>query len=394
MQTEYRAKPGKASKKQVESMPLLVSIDVGFGELKRLSNIFPHPVAIPSAVVPGAKPASSRLFELQTIDDDSLIVTTEDGTFFVGKQAMHVPTSGSKRTQVRDRANDMMSRVLFQTGIALSVPHEDGEYKVFVVTGLPNDDYDLSVKKNLEEFLHRSFVVQFHLSETRTITKTIHVVGVEILRQPEGSVTYNQFDFDVERFLVPSPNARRTLGIIDFGHFTTDYALFRDGILIEDATINGSAVGVTEVYNKLRRRLIVKFDEMGYEYRPTDEDLDMAVRTHKIHYMNQEFDVSKEVQESAKEVAAIIAKEVLDAWGNETNRLESIIVSGGGSHVFSNYLLEEFKIRKKQGFHVIDAPQFSNVIGFYMYGCIALSDEYSSEALFSEYINPVFVEAL
>lgn len=375
-------------KKQVETH--LVGVDIGFGDLKRVSNTFPTPAVIPSAVVPGAKPASSKLFELPTIQDDCLIVTTNEGTFFVGNQAMNIPASGSKRTQVRDRANDLTSRVLFQTGIALSVPHEEGEYNVFVVTGLPNDDYDLSVRKNLEEFLNESFTIEFHLSETRTIKKTINMIGCEVLRQPEGTVTYNQFMFDMEHFLVPSMNARTTVGIMDFGHFTTDYALFQEGVIVENESVNGSTVGMTEVYNKLRRKLIVKFDAMGYEYRATDKDLDNAVRNRVVNYMNQTFDVSVEVDEAAREVASTIAKAVLDAWGNETNRLEMIIISGGGSNIFAPFLQAEFEARKKQGFQEIAAPQFSNVLGFYMYGCIAQSENIDTETMFSVYINPVF----
>ena len=375
-------------KKQVGTH--LVGVDIGFGDLKRVSNTFPIPAVIPSAVVPGAKPASSKLFELPTIQDDCLVVTTGEGTFFVGNQAMNIPASGSKRTQVRDRANDQTSRVLFQTGIALSVPHEEGEYNVFVVTGLPNDDYDLSVRKNLEEFLNNTFTIEFHLSETRSIKKIINVIGCEVLRQPEGTVTYNQFMFDMEHFLVPSTNARTTVGIMDFGHFTTDYALFQEGVIVENESVNGSTVGMTEVYNKLRRKLIVKFDEMGYEYRATDKDLDNAVRNRVVNYMNQTFDVSVEVDEAAREVAATIAKAVLDAWGNETNRLEMIIVSGGGSNVFAPFLQAEFDARKKQGFQEIVAPQYSNVLGFYMYGCIAQSENFDTDTMFSVYINPVF----
>lgn len=371
-------------------MPHLVGVDIGFGELKRVSNSFSRPTSIPSAVVQGAKPTSNKLFELHTIQDDSLVVTTEDGTFFVGEQAMNIPTGGSKRTQVRDRANDLASRVLFQTGIGLSVPHEEGEYNVFVVTGLPNHDYDLSIKDNLEDFLNKSFEITFHLSDTRSITKKINVVGTEILRQPEGSVTYNQFAFDENSFLVPSINAKTMVGIIDFGHFTTDYALFQEGVIVENDTMNGSTVGVTEVYNRLRRKLVVKFDEMGYEYRATDKDLDTAVRTGNIQYMGATHDVSEEVEESAKEVVQTIAKAVLDAWGNETNRLELIIVTGGGSNIFSEHLNKEFEARRKQSFQTIDAPQYSNSLGFYMYGCLALSNEYSVKSIFDEYINQVF----
>ncbi|KAF2421667.1 ParM/StbA family protein [Bacillus subtilis] len=380
----------KTSKKEKVSMPYLVAVDIGFGELKRISSEFPEAIAIPSAVVPGAKPTGNKLINHETIKDESLIVTTSEGTYYVGEHAMNIPTSGSKRTKIRDRASDPMSRVLFQTGIALGVPHETGEYDVAIVTGLPNEDFDLTIKERLEEFLNKSFTVEFHLSANHSITKTINVKSVDIIRQPEGSVTYNQFEFDRDEFLVPSEDAKAIVGIIDFGHFTTDYALFQDGVIIEDDTTNGSTIGVTDAYNKLKRKLIVKFDRMGYEYRAADRDLDKAIRTGFVHYMGEEIDVKAEVELSAEEVASTIAKEVLDAWGNETNRLELIVISGGGSHVFSKFIQTEFEARNKQGFQVLDAPQFSNVLGFYMYGCISLSDTFAEDKVYDNFVTPVF----
>lgn len=380
----------KRSNQEVEAMlPYLVAIDVGFGATKYLSNFTKKTEVFPSMVVSGNK-TSSKLFELGSIEKESLIITTEDGTHFVGNQALNIPTSGSKRTQVRDRSNDVTSRVLFKTGIGMSVPHKDGEYDVYVITGLPNDDYDLSIRDHLADFLGKSFEIEFHLSETVTVKKKINIVGHEILRQPEGSVTYNQFRFDPEHFLVPSSSARNFIGIIDFGHFTTDFALFQEGVIIENDFMNSSTVGVTEVYNKLRRKLIMKFDSLGYEYRATDKDLDIAIRTGKIFYMNKEHDVTEEVEKSAKEVAQSIAKAVLDAWGNETNRLEMIMVAGGGSHLFAEPLNDEFESRKKQGFQFIDTPQFSNVLGYFMYGAIALSEQFSEQTIFYDFVKPVF----
>lgn len=390
-QEEARLTVKRSNPEITEAIPYLVAIDVGFGGTKYISNFTKEARVIPSMVVSGQK-TSSKLFELSTVDEDNLIITTEDGTHFVGNQALNIPTSGSKRTQVRDRASDTMSRVLFKTGIGMALPHKNGEYDVHVVTGLPNDDYDLSIREHLSDFLGKSFTVEFHLSETKSIKKTIHIVHHEILRQPEGAVTYNQFQFDKEQFLIPSSNARNFVGIIDFGHFTTDFALFQDGVIIENDFMNESTVGVTEVYNKLRRKLIVKFDKLGYEYRATDKDLDIAIRTGTIFYMNRDHDVTEEVAASAKEVASTIAKAILDAWGNETNRLEMIIISGGGSHVFSEALSEEFKARKKQGFQFIDTPQFSNVLGFYMYGAIALSDLFIEETIYQHYVEPIFAE--
>lgn len=383
----------KSSTKVKKDVPYLVGIDIGFGEIKRVSSAFPTPVTIPSAVASGARPSSSKLFDHSTIKDSSLVVTTEDGTFFVGEHAMKVPGTGSKRTQVRDRASDPISRVLFHTAIGLSVPHESGEYDVYLVTGLPNDDYDLSIKKRLEEFLNRTFEVDFHLSEEDTITKTINVIGSDIQRQPMGSVTYNQFQFDANGYMnliSMAPTARDYIGVIDLGHFTSDFGLFQNGKFVTEETKYGSTLGVTELYTKLKRKLLVKFDEMGYGYEATDEDLDKAVRTGVVYYMSKEFDVTSEIRQVAKEVASTIAKAVLDSWGNEVNRLQQIIVSGGGSHIFAEFLNEEFTARKKQGFEILDTPQFSNVLGFYMTACMNQAPAISSEVIFSEYVIPVF----
>lgn len=379
-------------KKKAVAQPHLVAVDIGFGQLKWMSDVYPTPNIIPSGVLAGAKVPESKLFNFDTVNHDNLVVTTPEGSFFVGKYALDVPSSGSKRTQVNDRASDPNSRVLFQTGIALGLPHETGEYEVFVVTGLPNSDYDLSIRERLQEFLNKSFQVTFHLSSEKSITKHIKIVGAEIVRQPEGAVTYTQMQFDKDAFIKTTPMAREMVGIIDAGHFTTDYALFRKANIIEGRNLSGSTVAVTEVYNNLKSRLASYFDSFGYRFKVDDKKLDKIIREGSIFYAEKNHDVSGLVEESAREVASLIAKDVLDAWGDEVNSLESIILTGGGAYVFAPYLKEEFSARRAQGFTVIDNPEFSNVIGFYMYGAILLADEYSEQEVLDKYINHVFEE--
>jgi hypothetical protein len=218
--TTAKNKTVKSLAVQVQ-MPYLVALDVGFGGLKYLSSAFPIPNIIPSAVLSGKKPSDKKFVDLETIDPTQLVVSTEEGTYFVGQHAMNVPTKVSKRTQVRDRASDPSSRVLFHTGIGLSLPHEDGDYEVYLVTGLPNEDYELAICDNLKDFLNRPFSITFHLGTTRSITKNVTIVGIEILHQPEGAVTYNRLTFDENTFLVTNDKAHDMIGVIDVGHFTT-----------------------------------------------------------------------------------------------------------------------------------------------------------------------------
>lgn len=374
----------------LKEMPYLVGLDIGFGQLKWISNVTGQPLLIPSGVQAGAKVPEDKHFNLSDVDTDNLVVSTEEGTFFVGKHALDLPTGGSKRTQIRDRANDEKSRVLFHTGIGLSLPHESGSYNVYVITGLPNEDIQMSYKEHLEAFLNKPFTITFHLSATRSITKEITIVGADIIPQPQGAITYTQFRFDKSSFLSVTETAREIVGVIDIGHFTTDYALFRRGSIIEDPSLSGSAGAIQKVYSLLKTKLTVYFNSFGYRIKPDDKVLDTVIRSGSIDYAQKTYDVSALVEEAAREVAQEVAQEILDAWGDHTNTLESIILTGGGAYVLAPYLKEEFDKRNTQGFTVVDNPEFSNVTGFYMYGAITLADTYSEAAILEQYVNHIF----
>lgn len=368
----------------------LVAVDVGFGGLKFMSNVKNNPGVIPSGVVSGV-PASRPLFASKEINLDELVVKTEDGTFFVGTNALGMPVEEniSVRTERRDRASDEKSRVLFHTGIGLSLPDKNGTYEVTVVTGLPNSDYDKTIKDNLEKFLKKDFEVEFYLDRETSIKKKIKVKEVHVLRQPEGSVTFNQFMFDQGDFLVASKDRANYLGVIDFGHVSTDYALFRNGVLLEDETKNKSTIGVAEVYKRLQRAIELKFSHMGYTFHPSDFDLDHAIYTGNIKYRGTEFDVTEEIEEVVSERARPITRSILDAWGNEANRLELIIATGGGAHVYAEEVRKNFEKDNIQDFVILENSRFTNLLGFYMYGALSLLEEKGKKKVLEDYISPV-----
>lgn len=370
--------------------PYLVGVDVGFGGLKYVSNAKPEPNVIPSGVVSGV-PTSRPLFASREINLNELVVKTDDGTFFVGENALGMPVEEniSVRTEKRNRAHDEKSRVLFHTGIGLALPDESGAYEVVIVTGLPNSDYDKAIRDNLQEFLEKDFTVEFYLDQENSIEKKVKVKKVVILRQPEGTVTYNQFQFDSENFLVPTENRADYLGVIDFGHVSTDYALFRNGVVLEDDTKNQSTIGVTEVYKRLRRAVELKFADMGYLFHPSDQDLDYAIRTGNIKYRNTEFDIREEVNEIVEERAKPITSSITTAWGNEANRLQLIIATGGGAHVYAEAVGKNFEEEGIQGFVILENSQFTNCLGFYMYGILDLAEELGFNVVMDTYVKPV-----
>jgi hypothetical protein len=377
-----------------QTYPYLAGIDIGFGITKFLSNYVTDGDNFPSTAMSGRAEGASGFSG--RIHKDELLVTIDGETHYVGLQALQVDMGASNRTRDRNRAKDPVSRVLFKTAIAMSVPHEEGEYDVFVVTGVPNEDYDLNIRADLEEFLTGSYEIDFHVGYDRhqkkpiTVRKKINIVGNLVLRQPEGSVTYDSFVFDPVNFIINNVK-HKNLGVIDIGHGTTDAALFINGTIDDrrkDHII--STVATTAVYDALRKLIVAKFDSMGKRIKVTDEDLDQAIRTKEIIHLNKPVPVEEEIKAAVDEVAPIIVKAVLDAWGDEVFRLNAIYLTGGGAHIFDNAIRE---LLAEKGIDILvslENPQFANVIGFYMVGALVQSKMIGETAAFEQYVIPVF----
>lgn len=388
-------KTKKETSEEVKAAPVyLVTTDIGFGGSKTRSNTGYRGV-MPSTVEIG-DPKQSKMFKHTEVEEDKLIVTTADGTYHVGEQAMKVnKLLVSSRTIIRDRANDPKFRTLFQTNVAMGLPHESGEYNVFITTGLPNTDFNKRIKDNLAEFIKQGFEITIHLGFGKSITKKINVIGFEIFRQPEGTVTRTQFRF-LEDGLVQSDLWRSNTGVIDIGHLTTDFGLFADGVFLDIEGTYDSTIATSEMYKRLKVKMSNFFDEeFSIEYDPSDEELDQAVREKSIHYNGTDHNMTALVDEAAAEIAAKIATAVLNAWGQHASRVQIILLTGGGAYIFAEHLKKEFADRKVQGFVTVDDAQMANVNGFYMLGALSFLETdddgnvVNFKEVYEQYIKPV-----
>jgi hypothetical protein len=388
----------KAKEQVVESKfkvtsAILCPIDNGFGWNKYLSSIMGD-FAFPSIVAEGGH--TTKTFRIPGIDRTKMVVTTDDGTYTVGDLARNKMTGTiSNRTVERDRANDPESRTLFRTNISLNTPDEEGEYNVIVQTGLPNADYSKQIKENLEEFLKQPFEISFDLGGGRSISKKIKVERVEILRQPEGTIVHRTMRFNPKfkedgELFIPVEGAAQYVGVIDVGQETSDYCIFDGAYLTDEDRTCKSAIATNAVYDKLRTSLAKRFAAEGYSnFSATDTDLDIITRTGSFRYAQEDHDCSAELAEAVKEVAEVIVSDVARSWGNEANRLEEILITGGGAEIFYDALVEAFEARKVRGLVKVDMSQYSNVMGYYIRAVMSMLDEgYDPQLLFENYAKP------
>lgn len=388
--------PAKPVKHTKVSMPVVVAIDLGFGNVKLFSSAKGKIVA-PAAVVE-ANPDAARVRGKETfaqsseIDLDRLLITIEEGSYYIGNKALEVQGKSSARTQERNRAKDEKSIALLKTFIAQSVPDEEGTYEVELQTGLPDVDYKKKYLEDLTEYLNGlEYTITFHLVNGSTIEKTIKVKSARICRQAEGTIVNHQIDFHPETLVEVNENFRERVGVINIGHFTTEYGIFVDSVIHPDETYNGSTVATTAVYRSLKAKLPTYFTNLGLpDYTAKDMDLDRAVMEGIIYHNGEDRDVSPVVQECAQEVSKNMVQNIMEAWSEEATSVHAILLAGGGAYLFSEYLKEEFEKKGIQLFTTVEDPQFSNVLGYYKLAVMELSETIGYELAYKNYVEPVF----
>ena len=376
---------------------ILSVIDVGFGFTKVFSNIKQQSIVIPSAVstTPSVSPGNMRA--TSELNTSELVVEIDGVMSYVGDRALIDMAPGPKRTRNNDRANDDRSRVLFRTAIALSLPDEDGEYNdVHVVTGLPNRDYGTDIQKELEEFLLQPFTIKFHLNKTTTIEKRINVSKVTIYHQPLGSYTYDQYYYgnieEGEPVVVQKEDGFDSVGIIDIGQHTTDFNLIVRGEIQESTRTMGSVPGMNDVYAELKPLIedkVNKVKRTGF-VKVKEADLDKAILDKTFKESKIDYDVEEEVEEAVAEVATRMISDIFDRWDGELERLDQVLVTGGGAELFEEALKQEFAMRTAQTFSLVDHSQYANIMGYYMRAVSDLALEVGDEKAHELLVAGVF----
>lgn len=181
----------------------------------------------------------------------------------------------------------------------------------------------------------------------------IRVDGVLPLPQPLGTlITYIQQSgahYDPDNAYL----------VIDVGYFTTDWVVAH-GYTMDDTRSGGVPGGASRVYKQVAE-LIAQA-----EGQPVDsiERLDKAIREDKTFLFFKKDLVVRPYLDEAIALAHQTVKEVQSRVGR-TEDIRAIILTGGGARLYAPAIQAAFPLNT---IHVMDAPCFANVRGFYTIG--------------------------
>jgi plasmid segregation protein ParM len=148
-------------------------------------------------------------------------------------------------------------------------------------------------------------------------------------------------------------------GVIEIGHYTTDFALSDRGAMMEYASV--SCPGMHLVYDGMS-------SAMAQEKLPTTLDVvDAAVRNGAIKLFGKPVDVSHLLNQAKAGFEAVVMDEAERVFGQKAAVLDGILVGGGGAGL----LLDRLKQRYPNAV-CSDEPRMMVAEGFCRLGLLSL----------------------
>jgi plasmid segregation protein ParM len=325
-------------------MTKLIGLDVGYGFVKTTDGESGY--SFPSVVGEGHnKPTFSTKRGNRPVIED-LKIGIGQKLFFVGKAAIkHSKFVYRDLSYTRATGDDF--EVLFYSALSLFCTNRTNEFRV--VTGLPverihlAEDLETRVRgeRNIKVFDGREF------KDVR-----VYVSEVEIVPQPLGTFWSQTLSSEGQEPVFPMESLT---GVIDIGFRTTDLAAIEDGEYIPDKS-KSLLIGLSTAYSDIASNLSAEYglEKEGYE-------LDGAIIKRKINISGQTLDITNIVTNAFEKLATNVLVEINSHW--KCPDFDNLIITGGGGHAISSYLLPQLPQAK-----LADDPITANCRGYLAWG--------------------------
>jgi len=148
-------------------------------------------------------------------------------------------------------------------------------------------------------------------------------------------------------------------GVIEIGHYTTDFTFHDRGQEVDGAST--SANGAFMVYDKIA----AAFKQLGY--LNDTETITNAIKTKTVKNFGTDIDVSDIVNGAIQSFSSYIQEEVSMRFGDKAQRMNGIIVAGGGAYMVGPDINAAYPNAQ-----VLKNPRFAVSEGYARFGLLTL----------------------
>jgi hypothetical protein len=285
---------------------------------------------------------------------DNDMIFFQDGTA-VGQAAIRYAKTLRRHTDDSWLTSPEITR-LFQAGLSRILESQPSLQKAFCVCALPISLYKFS-KGDLAGHLSR--VHHFIMAEGSEFQ-----VESQIREIPQAfACLCNEFLSHDGRPV--SKLALERVGVVDIGGRDLNL-LIADGFRTVDSRSETFQLGCWGLIESVRMRLADRFGRPSL----SEYEAERALRSGHLAHCGEEVSVLDIIEEEREKYLASIKTTIASLWGDEVNRLSKIYVTGGGSILIGEALLDSYR----QGSLVPD-PVVANAIGAYKYARFLMNQE-------------------
>lgn len=335
---------------------ILVGIDLGYGQIKILSNDKQYKFL--SAV---GTPTSDfgRSINISNEEDllKSLSITYNNTKYYIGHNAIVNTRNG--RLSLRQNKSDMEeNKIKFITAIALLTEENQNEIEVSVVSGLPVLEFK-NQKDKLFNMFNNKFNFTMHYG-SKTVNKTIKVKDIRIISQGEGAFYDYILDDNGDIINERANKVNGTIMVVDLGYKTTDIVTLENGRYIELLSDQLNK-GINQIHNECIKLIM---NQLGIKKEV--KEIDEAIRNKKLFHNTKFYDIESIINTASKPFAEDIVESLINLSNDQLGSMQNLLLTGGGAEILCPFIKRELydiiNISK------IDNSEFSNASGYYKYG--------------------------
>lgn len=315
---------------------LIVGLDIGRSAVK-VSYAYGNKrgnIIFPSNVTPASSLSDEGTAKAAAKDT----VTIDGQDFFVGETAIR---QGGVNTLVGN-SDDWIEKPEYKALVKSAIERIHREIDAtpipLLVIGTPSSTYAI------------------HRQKIANLTKEVYNTEVNVIPQPSGAYfdhifSENGTPIAGKAFEKGEPTKPLSWGIIELGHYTTDFIMILNGQVIEKSF--GSTVGIGEASGALGKLLAAK------NIKTTENMLTKGIETGTIKQFGKTVSIQEDVNTAMQPIIRQVVAKSEELFDREAAELDGILIAGGGAHFAYDPLKEKWS-----HVHMTDNPRMTIAQGF------------------------------
>ncbi|MFW6030814.1 MAG: hypothetical protein ACOCRO_11275 [Halanaerobiales bacterium] len=280
-----------------------------------------------------------------------MILLYQGVEYFIGDYAIDQDPLGGDRNFEKDRFKKNTEIVKLLAAMSVINPDEKEIVIENLMLGLSLQVYKKHNKDLVDKFKDRSF--QYRIpSKNKSKSCVLHIKNVICI--PQGIGAYYDMILNYAGQPVDDGLINVRYGLIDVGGKTTD-AFISQGVEPIRGTDVGLLYGTSDVFKEVSHRV-------------DNIPVNLIERSHiqgkKSVFWDEEYMTANLCAKSFENLADKIYRKIHEVWTRHMDRVEMIILCGGGGKDIEKHLSKLFSIKVM----TVDDPQFANSRGYFKLG--------------------------